>query len=73
MFGIPKEVFGDLVAHYQRAGIGAVLLEKDSPETIGKETAIKVSGRNFDLVILKFARGSMAAGRGGGFACMHVQ
>lgn len=68
MFGIPKEVFRDLLAHYQNAGVNAVLLEKDSPETINKETAIKMGGRNFDLVILKFARGSMAVGRGGGFA-----
>jgi len=68
MFGIPREVFRDLMAHYHKAGINAVLLEKDSPETIEKETAIKIGGRNFDLVILKFARGSMAVGRGGGFA-----
>lgn len=68
MFGIPKEVFRDLLKHYQSAGIDAALLEKDSTETIDKETAIKMGGRNFDLVILKFARGSMAVGRGGGFA-----
>lgn len=67
MFGIPKEVFRDLLAHYQNAGINAVLLEKDNPETVDKETAIKINGRNFDLVILKFAKGSMAVGRGGGF------
>lgn len=67
MFGIPKEVFRDLLLHYQNAGVNAVLLEKDSPETINKETAIKIGGRNFDLVILKFARGVMAVGKGGGF------
>jgi hypothetical protein len=67
MFGIPKEVFRDLLTHYQNAGLNAMLLEKDSPETIEKETAIKIGGRKFDLVILKFASGSMAAGRGGGF------
>jgi len=67
MFGIPKEVFRDLVAHYQNAGLNAVLLEKDNPETIENETAIKLGGRKFDLVILKFAGGSIAAGRGGGF------
>lgn len=67
MFGIPKEVFRDLLKHYQNAGLNAVLLEKDSPETIDKETAVKISGRKFDLVILKFASGSIAAGRGGGF------
>lgn len=68
VFGIPKEVFRDLLKHYQSAGVNAVLLDKKSPETIAGETAIKVEGRNFDLVILKFARGSMAGGRGGGFA-----
>lgn len=67
MFGIPKEVFMDLLKHYQGAGMDADLLDKKSPETIAGETAIKVDGRNFDLVILKFARGSMAGGRGGGF------
>lgn len=67
MFGIPKEVFRDLLKYYQNAGLNAVLLEKDSPETIDKETAIKVDGRKFELVILKFASGSIAGGRGGGF------
>lgn len=68
VFGIPKEVFSDLLKHYQSGGVNAVLLDKKSPETVAGETAIKVDGRNFDLVILKFARGSMAGGRGGGFA-----
>jgi hypothetical protein len=67
MFGIPKEVFRDLLQHYQKAGVDAVLLEEDSPETIDKETAIKIGGRKFDLVILKFAGGSIAGGGGGGF------
>ena len=67
MFGIPEEVFRDLVKHYQNAGLNAVLLEKDSPDTIDKEKAIKISGRKFDLVILKFASGSIAGGKGGGF------
>lgn len=61
MFGIPEEVFRDLVKHYQNAGLNAVLLEKDSPETIDKERAIKISGRKFALVILKFASGCMHA------------
>jgi len=67
MFDIPKEVFRDLLKHYQNAGLNAVLLEKDSPETIEKGTAVKISGRKFDLVTLKFASGSIAVGRGGGF------
>lgn len=68
MFGLPKEVVRDLLKHYQNLGIDAVLLEKDSPETIGKETAIRVGGRKFDLVIPKFGGGSLATGKGGGFA-----
>ena len=67
MFGIPKEVFADLVKHYQSAGVDAELLDKKSPETIAGETAVKVDGKNFDLVILKFARGSIGGGKGGGF------
>jgi len=67
VFGIPKEVFADLVKHYQSAGVDAELLDKKSPETIAGETAVKVDGKNFDLVILKFARGSIGGGKGGGF------
>jgi len=67
MFGLPKEVFTDLLRHYQNLGLNATLLEKDSPETIDKETAIKVVGRKFDLVMLKFAGGSVSVGGGGGF------
>jgi hypothetical protein len=61
---IPKEVFRDLLAHYQKAGLDAELLEPDSAETIRGEKAIKIRGRKFDLVILKFASGSIGAGRG---------
>lgn len=68
MFGIPEEVFRDLLAHYQRAGLNVVLLDKSSSETIDKETAFKIGGRKFDLVILKFAGGSIAGSRGGGFS-----
>jgi len=68
MFGIPKEVFRDLLAFYQSNGINAALIDKDSPETIGKERAIKIDGWNFNLVTLKFVMGSMSTGRGGGFA-----
>ena len=68
VFGIPKEVFRDLLKHYQSTGVNADLLDKKSPETIARETAIKVDGKNFDLVILKFARGSIGGGKGGGFA-----
>jgi hypothetical protein len=61
---IPKEVFRDLLAHYQKAGLEAELLETDSSETIPGEKAIKVGSRKFDLVILKFASGTIGAGRG---------
>lgn len=66
MFGIPEEVFTDLVAHYQNLGLNAQLIEKQVPEAFDKETTIKIGGRQFDSVILKFAGGSMAVGRGGG-------
>ena len=61
---IPQEVFRDLLAYYQKAGLNAELLETDRPETIPGEKAIKINSRKFDLVILKFAGGSIGAGRG---------
>jgi hypothetical protein len=61
---IPREVFRDLLAYYQKAGLDAELLESDSSETIRGEKAIKIGGRKFGLVILKFAGGSIGAGRG---------
>jgi hypothetical protein len=62
--GLPKEVYTDLVRHYQSGGIGATLLDKDSPETVGGEKAVKISGRNVSQVIPKFARGSVGGGKG---------
>jgi hypothetical protein len=61
---IPKEVFRDLLAHYQKNGLDAELLEPDSSETIPGEKSIKIGGRKFELVILKFASGRIGAGRG---------
>jgi hypothetical protein len=61
---IPSEVFRDLLAYYQNAGLNVELLETDNPQTIPGEKSIKVSGRKFDLVILKYASGSIGAGRG---------
>lgn len=61
---IPKEVFRDLLAYYQKNGLDAGLLEPDSSETIPGEKSIKIGGRKFELVILKFASGSIGAGRG---------
>jgi hypothetical protein len=66
VFGIPKEVFSDLIGHYNSLGISARLVEKDEPEAFDGETTIRISGREFDAVILKFAGGSMAGG--GGFS-----
>jgi hypothetical protein len=66
MFGIPKEVFNDLVDYYNSLGISARLVEKGEPEAFNGETTIKIGGRQFDTVILKFAGGSMAGG--GGFS-----
>lgn len=62
---IPNEVFRDLLAYYQQAGLNAEILETDNPQTIPGEKSIKVNGRKFDLVILKFAGGSIGFGRGG--------
>ncbi len=59
--GLGKSGYEDLLQHYQDGGLDAVLLEKDSPETIGKKRAFKIGGRDFDLVIPRFARGMKAA------------
>lgn len=42
------------------------MIEKNEPEAFDKETTIKIGGKQFDVVILKFASGSMASG--GGFS-----
>jgi hypothetical protein len=65
--GLPEEVYTDLVKHYQSGGIAASLLDKESPETVGGEKAVKILGRNVSLVIPKFAMGSISSGKGGGF------
>ena len=62
LVGIGKSGFDDLLQHYQDGGLDAVLLEKDSPETIGKKRAFKIGGRDFDLVILKLFRGAKKGG-----------
>jgi hypothetical protein len=65
--GLPEEVYSDLVKHYQSGGIAASLIDKESPETVGGEKAVKIEGRNVSLVIPKFAMGSISSGKGGGF------
>ena len=62
---IPNEVFRDLLAYYQQAGLNPEIFEPNNPQTIPGEKSIKVNGRKFDLVILKFAGGSIGFGRGG--------
>ncbi len=46
----PKELYRDLLEHYQSAGLKVEWLDKKSPEVVGKKAAIKIDGRNFDLV-----------------------
>ena len=58
--GLGKSGYEDLLQHYRDGGLEAVLLEKDSPETIGKKRAFKIGGRDFDLVIPRFLRGMRA-------------
>jgi len=67
LLGLPEEVYTDLVKHYQSGGITASLLDKESPETVGREKAVKIEGKNVSLVIPKFAMGSISGGKGGGF------
>jgi hypothetical protein len=62
--GLPEEVYTDLVKHFQSGGISATLLDKESPETVGGEKAVKIGGRNVSLVIPKFAMGSVGGGKG---------
>lgn len=65
MVGIlPNGVFTALLAYYQNAGLSAELLETNNPETLLGEKSIKITGRKFDLVILKFASGSIGAQKG---------
>jgi hypothetical protein len=64
LLGLPDEVYTDLVKHFQSGGISAALLEKDSPETVGGDKAVKISGRQVSLVIPKFAMGSVGGGKG---------
>lgn len=46
----PSELYRDLLHHYQSAGLRAELLDRKSPEVVGKKAAIKIDGRTFDLV-----------------------
>lgn len=64
LLGLPDEVYTDLVRQYQSAGISATLIDKNSPETVGGEKAVKIDGRRVSLVIPKFAMGSVGGGKG---------
>ena len=68
LLGLPEEVYTDLVKHYQSGGITASLIDKESPETVGREKAVKIVGRNVSLVIPKFAMGSVGGGKGSDFS-----
>ena len=65
--GLPDAVYTDLVNQFMTGGIGATVLDEKSPETVDKERAVKIAGRNVSLVIPKFAMGSVGGGSGGGF------
>jgi NAD+--asparagine ADP-ribosyltransferase len=49
----PIEVLEPLLKQYQNAGVSANLILKESEETVGKTPAIKVDGKQFDLVQTK--------------------
>lgn len=65
LFGVPSEVLESITSYYQSAGLDAELLPKDSKETIGGSPSIKMKGKKFDLIQVKFVRGSMHSMRGG--------
>lgn len=65
--GLPSEVYTDLVKHYQSGGITAYLVDEDSPETVGREKAVKIEGKNVNLVIPRCEKDSLANGISGGF------
>jgi hypothetical protein len=53
------------VRHYQSGGITAYLIDKESPETVGREKAVKIEGKNVNLVIPKLATRSLVGGKAG--------
>jgi len=61
---LPNGIFTALLAYYQNAGLNAELLQNDNLETIPGEKSIKIKGGKFDLVILKFASGTLAPQKG---------
>ena len=65
-FHLPNEGYADLLLHYQRCGIAATIIEKDNPEALEGQRALKISGRNIDLVIPVLARGVVSGGGGFG-------
>ncbi|MFQ5919183.1 MAG: hypothetical protein ACE5I4_03945 [Thermoplasmata archaeon] len=42
-----------MLQYYQSAGLQAEWLDKKSPEVVGKKAAIRIDGRNFDLIMPK--------------------
>ena len=59
MLDEPIEVLEPLLKQYQNAGVSANLILKESEETVGKTPAIKVDGKQFNLVQVR-GTGGMA-------------
>lgn len=61
---VPVEVLESLLTQYEKVGVKAQLLPKDSEEAIAGKPVIKVEGKNFDLVHVTFASGMMGVAKG---------
>lgn len=61
---VPVEVLESLLNQYEKAGVKAQLLPKDSEEAIAGKPVIKVEGKNFHLVHVTFASGMMGVSKG---------
>ena len=64
VFAVPIEVLETLLDQYQKAGVNAKLLPKDSEEAIEGKPCIKVEGKQFDLVYVTFAGGATMHAKG---------
>lgn len=64
LVGTPIELYQGMVDVYTTGGLNVQLLPKDSPEAFDGGPTIKVTGRNVELVTIRFKSGSMNKGRG---------
>ena len=65
LFATPIEAYEGLLDVYKKAGLDVELLPKDSPETIEGSPSIKITGRDVELVQIKFpTRGIVQKGGG---------